>query len=122
MVVSEIDYHLVLLPSAAADLDAEIKNDLAIIIPDLLIEFRGAVKKLKIAASRIVVHFSAGPEFSPCNVAETIIKMASLRLKRRHERLEGFGTFFSEHYYLKSGKEPTRTQVDDFISVVTRGI
>ncbi len=123
MIISEIDYHLVLLPIIEDYFDRKIKTDLSIIIPDLIgIEFRGSVKNLKIKKDEIWIHFTASPEFSPSDIAQRIIREGSVRLVRINDKLIGFKLVFREDFYMKSGNKPTRARINDFISVVIGGI
>jgi REP element-mobilizing transposase RayT len=98
------------------------KSDLSIIIPDILAEYSCVVERLTIKSDRIYIHFTASPQHSPAEIGRAVVTHGSIRLKRLHEKLDGFKEVFREDYYFKSGKKPTRAQVEDFITIVKKGI
>ena len=98
MIISEISYHLVLFTNIRDYYEPRMKADLAIIIPDILVEYGCALERLAVAAH------------------------ASIRLKRLYKKLDGFKRVFREDYYFKTGKKPTKGQLDDFIKMAKEGI
>jgi REP element-mobilizing transposase RayT len=122
MILTDIEYHLVLLPCISEIFEEKMKSDLAIIIPDALLEFKGGVKRLQVSPERIYIHFSAAPDASPKQIAETLMRETSTRLVRVNPPLKDFRTVFSEHYFIKTGARPTKTQINDFVSLSISGI
>jgi hypothetical protein len=122
MILSDMEYHLVLLPVIGPDYCDKIKSDLSIIIPDVLLQFKGAVKKLAVAREQVYVHFSASPDASPKEMAETLVWEVSLRLKRVNTELAGYKSVFRDTYFIKTGAKPTKTQVKDFIGISITGV
>ncbi len=122
MILSDMEYHLVLLPVIGPDYCDKIKSDLSIIIPDVLLQFKGAVKKLAVAREQVYVHFSASPDASPKEMAQTLVWEVSLRLKRVNTELAGYESVFRDTYFIKTGAKPTKTQVKDFIGISITGV
>ena len=122
MIISEIKYHLVIPTNIRDYYEPKMKSDLSIIIPDIITDHNGVVEKLKVEPDRVYICFTGSPQHSPEEVARAIVREGSERLKRLHEKLDGFNTVFREDYYFKTGKKPTRSQVDDFIKIVKEGI
>jgi hypothetical protein len=122
MIISDVEYHLVLLPTISASFNDKIKSDLYIIIPDALLQFRGGVKKLTVAREEVYVHFSSSPTASPKEMAETLIAETSFRLKRVNPELESYKSAFRDSYFIKTGAKPTRAQVKDFMHLSINGL
>ncbi len=122
MIISELSYHLVLLTNICDYYEPKMKSDLSTIIPDIIADYNGVMEKLTVKPDRIFIHFTASPQYSPVEIAQAIVRQGSERLKRLYEKLDGFKDVFREDYYFKSGKKPTRAQVDDFITIVKEGI
>ncbi len=122
MILSDVEYHLVLLPIIGPDYCDKIKSDLSIIIPDAFLQFKGAVKKLTVSRDQVYVHFSSSPDASPKEMAQTLIHEVSLRLKRVNTELAGYKSVFRDTYFIKTGAKPTKTQVKDFISISITGV
>lgn len=122
MVISEIEYHLVLLSCLQDDFDRKMKKDFTVIFPDLLLEFSGTVKKLSVLADYVYLHFTTSPDSAPSDVVRTLRRLASTRLIRVNDKLIGFNEIFKEDYYMKSGSKPTKKKINDFISIVKSGV
>ena len=122
MIISDMEYHIVLLPVLGSNYGDKIKSDLSIIIPDVLLQFKGGVKKLTIARGQVYVHFSSSPDASPKEMAQTIIWETSERLKRVNPELGGYKSVFRNTYFIKTGARPNKTQVKDFISLSVSGV
>jgi REP element-mobilizing transposase RayT len=122
MILSDVEYHLVLLPVIGPDYSDKIKSDLSIIIPDALLQFKGGVKKLTVSRDQVYVHFSSSPDASPKEIAQTLIHEVSLRLKRVNSELAGYNSVFRDTYFIKTGSRPTKTQVKDFIGLSITGV
>lgn len=122
MIISDIDYHLILLTYIDEEFKPGMKKDLEVIIPDVLREFKGSVEKLKISPDQIYLHFTAGPDAAPTDIVRTLNRHCTTRLTRMHEKLEHFDNIFREDYYIKSGSRPTRSQINDFISIAISGV
>ena len=121
MIISEIEYHMIILANGVS-FNSGMKSDLNIIIPDIMLDFKGTVKKLTVKADRIHIHFTCAPDHSPKEIAENLTLDTSRRLARRHEKLKGYGNLFRKDCYFKSGKKPTGRQIDDFIEIIRKGI
>ena len=123
MIISEISYHLVLIMNIREYFEPKMKSDLAIIIPDILAEHGCALERLTVSPDRMYLQFTASPKYTPVEIAEAVATNASIRLKRLYEKkLDGFKYVFREDYYFKTGKKPTKAQLDDFIKIVKEGI
>lgn len=122
MVISEIDYHLVLLLSIEDFFEPKMKSDLALIIPDALVEHRATVKRLDIAKNRIHLHITAPPDAAPKKIVEDLMWQVSLRLIRVNPTLKGFSKIFLDSFFIKSGAKPTKAQVDNFVTLINSGI
>lgn len=122
MIISDIDYHLVLLTYLEEHFNSKIKENLGIIIPDLMIQFQGSMKKLKIAPDQIYIHFTAAPENSPSDIVKTLKVLTTQRLLRVHKDLDGYKEIFTSDYFIKSGTKPTKEQISNFISIAKSGI
>ena len=122
MIISEIKYHLVLITNIREYFEPKMKSDLAIIIPDILAEHGCSLEKITVSPDRLYLHITASPNHTPAEIAEAIATNASIRLKRLHEKLDGFKNVFREDYYFKTDKKPTKAQLDDFIKIVKEGI
>lgn len=123
MILSSIDYHLVMLTRVAEHFEPRMKSDLAAIMPDVMAQFfGGTIKSVNIRPDRIYLHFSAPPEHSPKDIADTLARQCTIRLARVYKKLEGFSSIFRDDFYLKSGAKPKRKQIEDFICIVKTGI
>ncbi|MBI3582306.1 MAG: hypothetical protein HY098_09605 [Nitrospinae bacterium] len=122
MILSDMEYHLVLLPVIGSHYSDKIKSDLSIIIPDVLLQFNGGVKKLTVARDEVYVHFSSSPDASPREIAKTLIWDVSLRLKRVNKELVGYKSVFRDACFIKTGAKPTTARVRDFISISIHGV
>jgi hypothetical protein len=122
MVISELEYHIALLFSLDEPLTAPMKSQLSIIVPDILPGFKGTLLKMKIAPEYLYIHCTAGAEHSPIEIAEEIICAGSRRFIRLHKHLEGYDRIFKNDIYVKSGKKPSKKQLDDFVSLSSSGI
>lgn len=122
MIISEISYHLVLFTNISDYFKPKMKSDLALIIPDILVEYGSALERLTVSPDRVYLHITASPKFPPVEIAEAVATNASIRLKRLHKKLEIFKQVFREDYYIKTGKKPTKVQLDDFIKIAKEGI
>ncbi len=122
MIISDLEYHMAIRFSIDEFLNSKMKSDLAIIIPDILLEYKGAVKEMKITSSRFYLNFTAGADCSPKEVAESIVRGASNRLVRLHKKIEGFDLIFKNPVYIKTGSKPSKRQLDDFFSIAATGI
>ncbi len=122
MIMSDIEYHLVLLPSITEVFLEKMKSDLALIIPDVLLEFKAGVKMLQISPEQVYIHFSASPDAAPKHIAETLMHETSTRLVRVNKTLSSFNSVFRSDYFIKTGKRPSKTQIKDFISLCITGI
>ncbi|MBI3794093.1 MAG: transposase [Nitrospinae bacterium] len=122
MIISDVEYHLVLLPSAGLVPDDKIKSDLAIIIPDVLLQYRGGVKLLAITRDHVHVHFSSSPDVAPKEMADTLIRETSVRLVRVNEKLKGYDRVFLDTFLVKTGAKPTKGQIRDFIQISITGV
>ncbi|MBI5179459.1 MAG: transposase [Nitrospinae bacterium] len=122
MIITDIEYHFVLLLTIADLFEEKMKSDLAIIIPDVLLEFKGGVKRLQITPDQVYVHCSVGPDASPKQIAETLMHETSERLVRVNPSLKTFNTVFRSNYFIKTGAKPSKTQIRDFVSLSITGI
>jgi len=122
LIISEISYHLVLLTNIREYYEPKMKSDLAIIIPDILVEYGCALERLAVSPDRVYLHLTASPKFPPIEIAEAVAAHASIRLKRLYKKLDGFKRVFREDYYFKTGKKPTKGQLDDFLKIAKEGI
>ncbi len=122
MIISDIDYHFVLPLSIEEFFTSKMKNDLALIIPDVLLQYRAGVKRLEAAKSRVYLHISAPPDQAPKKIAEDLMWETSLRLIRVNDGLKGFVSVFDGRMFIKSGAKPGRKQIDDFVTISNAGI
>lgn len=122
MIISELKYHLVIPTNISNYYEPKMKSDLSIIIPEIITAHSGVVEKLKVEPDRVYILFAGSPQYSPEEIAKAIVREGSERLKRLHDKLAGFNLIFREDYYFKTGKKPTRSQVDDFIKIAKEGI
>ena len=122
MIISEISYHLVLITNIRDYFEPKMKSDLAIIIPDVLAEYGCALERIAVSPDRVYLYITASPKYTPVQIAEAVATNASIRIKRLHKKLDGFNNIFREDYYFKTGKKPTKAQLDDFIKIVKEGI
>jgi len=122
MVISEIEYHLVLVFSINRTPTGKMKNDLSIIIPDIILELKGTQKRLKVHPDYLYLHFSSSADQSPIDLAKSIIRFASTRLIRLNKELQGYDLIFNENIYIKSGSRPKKSQIDDFMEISSSGL
>ncbi len=122
MIISDIDYHLVLPLSIEEFFTAKMKSDLSLIIPDVLLQYRAGVKRLEATKSRVYLHISAPPDQAPKKIAEDMMWEASLRLIRVNEQLKGFVSVFDGRMFIKSGAKPSKKQISDFVTISNSGI
>jgi REP element-mobilizing transposase RayT len=121
MLVSEIEYHIVLIPWIE-DITPAMKKNLKEIVPDTVAQFKGRLLKMEVDEERLYLQISAPPDISPADIAGTIISEVSARMKRVHPELKGYGEIFREDYYVKTGSRPGKVQIDDFISIAKHRI
>lgn len=122
MEISEISCHIVFISNIQDYFEPRMKSDLAIIIPDILVEHGSVLESLTVSPDRMRLLITASPRKTLFEIAEAVATNASIRLKRLHSKLDGFKYVFREDYYFKTGKKPTKAQVDDFIKIVKEGI
>lgn len=122
MIISEVEYHLVLLPTISTLFNEKTKSDLFIIIPDVLLQFKGGVKKMTASRDEVQVNFSSSPDVSPKEIAETLVSETSTRLTRVNPELASYKSVFRDSYLIKTGAKPTRAQVKDFIHLSINGL
>jgi len=121
MLVSDIEYHIVLIPSIE-DISPAMKKDLKYIVPDSVTHLKGRLLKMEVAQDRLYLRLIGPPELSPVDIAGTIISEVSTRMKRVHETLQGYSAIFREDYYVKTGARPKKEQIDDFILIAKNRI
>lgn len=117
MQVSEIEYHIVLIHCIEDLFNPAIEKSMKLVVPDTLAEIQGRMLKMEIDHEQLYVHVGAPPDLSPAEIAGTLISEVSVRMKRVHMELEGYGKIFREDYYVKTGTRPKKGQIEDFISI-----
>ncbi len=122
MIVSDIEYHFIFPLSIEECFDRKMKSDLALIVPDVLAQYRAGVKRLEVSKDRLYVQMSAPADVAAKKIAEDLMWETSLRLIRVNKKLEGFTSIFTGRYFVKSGAKPTKKQVDDFVTLSNTGI
>ena len=122
MIISDIDYHFILPLCIEEFFVPKMKSDLALIIPDVLLQYRAGVKRLDVAKNRIYLHISAPPDQPPKKIAEDMMWETSLRLIRVNEELKGFVSVFDGRMFIKTGLKPAKKQIDDFVTISNAGI
>lgn len=121
-IISDIDYHFILPLSIEEFFTPKMKSDLALIVPDVLLQHRAGVKRLDVAKSRMYLHISAPPDQPPKKIAEEMMWETSLRLIRVNDDLKGFISVFDGRMFIKTGAKPTKKQIDDFVTISNTGI
>jgi len=121
MLVSDIEYHIVLIP-CIEEITPAMKKDLKYIVPDAVTHFQGRLLKMEVAQDRLYLRLNGPPDLSPIDIASTIISEVSSRLKRVHDTIKGYGDIFRDDYYVKTGARPKKEQIDDFILIAKNRI
>jgi REP element-mobilizing transposase RayT len=117
MLVSEIEYHMVLIPCIERTTPA-MDKDMEQIVPDVISQLKGRMMKIELKPEQLYLHISAPPGISPADIIGTVISEVSTRMKRVHKELDAYGQIFRDDYFVKTGSRPNKVQIEDFISIV----
>jgi len=117
MVVSEIEYQIVLLFCIEEYFESEMEDELSIIVPDVISEYNGSVLDMKVSQDYLYAHFRASPDHSPSEIARGLALLASARLINLHSGLKGYETVFRPDFSVKTGGKMGIDEIEDFITI-----
>ncbi|MDH5542318.1 MAG: transposase [Nitrospinota bacterium] len=117
MVVSEIEYQIVLLFCIEEYFEPEMEDELSIIVPDVISEYNGSVLEMKVNRDYLYVHFRSSPDHSPSEVARGLALLTSARLINLHNGLKGYETVFRPDFCVKTGEKMGEYEIEDFMAI-----